>query len=71
LRSQKWEGEGEVEGAEKRPERTMMLGIQVVLFAALLSPAISLLPYYIQTDEGDDRFFQFSSGEGGQYRRWG
>ena len=24
-----------------------------------------------QTDEGDDRFFQFSSGEGGQYRRWG
>jgi len=46
----------------------MMLGIQFVQFA-LLSPVLSLLPYYIQTDEGDDRFFQFSSGEGGQYRR--
>merc|ERR1712228_1136927 len=46
----------------------MMLGTQVVL-VTLLSPVLSLLPFYIQTDEGDDRFFQFSSGEGGQYRR--
>jgi len=45
-----------------------MWGVQVVLFA-LFSPGLPLLPYYIQTDEGHDRFFQFSSGEGGQYRR--
>jgi len=45
-----------------------MWGMQVVLFA-LFSPGLPLLPYYIQTDEGHDRFFQFSSGEGGQYRR--
>ena len=63
---------------------------QALLLLLPLQGGLGLLPYYIQTDEGEDRsrgsntydtlkpmlhinglyrFFQFSSGDGGQYRR--
>merc|ERR1711884_1001073 len=44
-----------------------------LLLLLLLPLAQALLPdrpaYYIQTDEGPNRFFQFSSGPGGQFRK--
>jgi len=46
-----------------------MKSLQALLPLLSLPYCLSLLPYYIQTDLGDHRFFQFSSGAGGQYRR--
>merc|ERR1711976_272797 len=45
-----------------------------LIFLLTLHPFLSkaLLPsraYYIQTDQGPNRFFQFSSGPGGQFRK--
>jgi len=46
----------------------------ILIFLITLLPFLSeaLLPskaYYIQTDQGPNRFFQFSSGPGGQFRK--
>jgi len=46
----------------------------IIIFLLTLLPFLSeaLLPskaYYIQTDQGPNRFFQFSSGPGGQFRK--
>merc|ERR1712223_30839 len=46
--------------------------IQINTFTLMASISDGLLnspAYYIQTDEGPNRFFQFSSGPGGQFRR--
>jgi len=46
--------------------------IQIITFTVIagISEALINSPaYYIQTDEGPNRFFQFSSGPGGQFRR--
>jgi len=46
--------------------------IQIITFTLIASISDGLLnspAYYIQTDEGPNRFFQFSSGPGGQLRR--
>ena len=51
----------------------MVTMILMTVLAAMLGLCHSLLAnspaYYIQTDEGPNRFFQFSSGPGGQFRR--
>ena len=43
----------------------------IILLTILYPPTWSVLdhPYHIQTDQGQSRFFQFSSGPGGQYRQ--
>ena len=45
---------------------------RALLWWGLLCPALAVprlpAPHYIQTDTGDQRFFQFSSGPGGQFR---
>jgi len=43
----------------------------ITLLTILFPPTYSVLdhPYHIQTDQGQSRFFQFSSGPGGQYRQ--
>jgi len=43
-----------------------------IIFLLLPLATIALIPkqaYYIQTDEGPNRFFQYSSGPGGQFRK--
>ena len=49
----------------------VMLG-RALLWWGLLCPTLAVprlpAPHYIQTDTGDQRFFQFSSGPGGQFR---
>lgn len=45
---------------------------QIITFSLIASISECLInspAYYIQTDEGPNRFFQFSSGPGGQFRR--
>jgi len=51
-----------------KPSCSMLL---ITLLTILYHPTYSVLdhPYHIQTDQGQSRFFQFSSGAGGQYRQ--
>ena len=74
-------GEGWVPGLHSQAGETLVIisptmplyNLFLVVTLTVIKLSSALLPsspaYYIQTDEGPNRFFQFSSGPGGQFRR--